>query len=188
MTRRSKLPTRASHAHGPRPTAHARVGFTLLELMIVMVLLSVFASGVYEVVIVSLRAAYSADRREDVRLQLAKALDRLSREASAAYNVDNSLVQRFQFDARVVDGNGDGDADNLTNINWRVQSGDLERVQGGTTMVLVPDLDSLTFTYLDSSGNATTNANNVRVMQVTASVTKGSETVTMATSAYLRNL
>lgn len=165
-----------------------RSGLTLIEMMIAIILFAVFAYAVQDAVLMGLRVVNWTTEREDARRQLATALERLTREAAAAYNVDNSTSTRFQFDARLVDNDADGDPENLTNINWRVQNGDLERVQGGTTVVLMRDLASLTFTYLDSAGSATTTANDVRVMQVTASATVDSETITMATSTYLRSL
>lgn len=156
--------------------------------MLVIVLSSIFIATVCETTITSLRTADATAERERVRLQMAKAIDLLTREAAAAYNVDNSAVQRFQFDARLVDANGDGQTENRNNINYVVQSGDFQRVYSGDTVALVPDLTALTFTYLDSNGNATTNANNVRVMEVTMTAVVDSETISMAAATRLRNL
>jgi prepilin-type N-terminal cleavage/methylation domain-containing protein len=164
-----------------------RSGMTLLEVLLVVILFGMFAGAVYEVAIVGLRVADAATDRDDVRLQVAKALDLLTREAAAAYNVDNSTSTRFQFDARVEDDDDDGDAENFTNINWRVNNGDLERVQGGTTWTVIPDLTSATFSYLDSAGASTTTANNVRVMQITVTAARGGESITMASTARTRN-
>ncbi len=148
---------------------------------------SLFVYGVFEVVIVGLRVADATGERETIRLELAKALDLLTREAASAYNVDNSTSSRFQFDARIGDNDGNGSANNLNNINWRVQNGDLQRVQGGVTTTVVPDLTSCTFTYLDANGNATNTANNVRVMEVVATAVMDGETLTMAAATRTRN-
>ncbi len=148
---------------------------------------SLFVYGVFEVVIVGLRVADAANEREDIRLQLASSFELLTREAAAAYNVDNSTSTRFQFDSRIADNNGDGNSENMTNINWRVQNGDLERVQGGVTTTMIPDLTSCTFSYLDSSGVATNTANNVRVMQVVATATREGEVISMASAVRTRN-
>lgn len=172
-----------------RPIAQTSRGFTLIELMVVISLLGVFTIAVYEAVIIGLRAANSADEREDIRLQMARGLDLLTREASAAYSVDDSDANRFQFDARIVDADSDGDTENLTNINYRISSGDLQRVQGGNTVTLVPDCTSATpFTYLDSSNASTTTEAAVRVVQVSLTATQGGETITMSTAIKLRNL
>ena len=164
-------------------------GFTLIELMLVMTLLAGFMVVVYQTVIVGLRSADAANERENVRMQLTRALDLLTREASVAYNVDRSDADRFQFDARLVDANSDGSAENRTNINYRISSGDFQRVQGGDTVTLVPDCTSATpFTYLDASNVATTTEANVRVMQISLSATRDGETITLATSVRPRNL
>ncbi len=156
--------------------------------MVTLVLFSALAAAVYDPVVVGLRVANKTAEREDVRIQMTRALEQLTREATAAYNVSQSLSQRFQFDARVVDANGDGSPENRTNINYLVQSGTFQRVYNGTTVTLIPDLTSLTFTYLNSSNNVTTSPAQVRVMQVAVTATRNGEAISIATSARLRNL
>lgn len=164
-------------------------GLSLIELILVMALLAGFSVAVYQTVIVVLKTADASNELENVRMQLTRALDQLSREVSAAYNVDNSDSDGFQFDARLVDGDSDGDAENRTNINYRISSGDFQRVQGGNTVTLVPDCTSSTpFIYLDSSNAATTTEAAVRVMQISLSATRDGETITLATSVRPRNL
>lgn len=153
-----------------------------------MSLLGLFIGAVYESVIVALRVVNAADEREDVRQQLANALDRLTREASLASTVVAAQDQRFQFDAD-LDGNGV----NENNINYEVQSGDLQRAYGGTTVTLVKDLTTLDFDYTDLNGaNMTTpvpgaNLDNTRVVQVTITATRDNEAISLATAAFLRN-
>ena len=158
-------------------------GLSIIEVMIVVTLLAAFFGAVYETVIVGIRSADSANDREAMRIQMMKTLDLLSREASAAYHVDNSTSSRFQFDMRVEDSDGNGDSENQNNINYQVVSGNLQR-EGVT---ILPSA-TVTFTYLDSSGNATTTAANVRVMQVTMSKTVEGETLSLSAATRLRNL
>ncbi len=159
-------------------------GTSLVELLVVIALLSVFFGAVFETVITGLRIVNGATDRENIRLQLTKAMDLLTREAMAAYHVDHALSNRFQFDLRVVDGNNDGQADNLTNINYQVVNGALQR-EG---VILVGDLTSLTFTYLDTNGDSTSSAGSVRVMQVTMTAVRNGETISLASATRLRNL
>jgi hypothetical protein len=84
---------------------------------------------------------------------------------------------------RIEDNDGNGDSENQNNINYQVVSGSLQR-EGVT---ILPSA-TVTFTYLDSSGNATTTAANVRVMQVTMSKTVEGETLSLSASTRLRNL
>jgi len=158
-------------------------GFSILELMIVITLLASFFGAVYETVIVGIRSADSANDRETIRIQMMKTLDLLTREASAAYHVDNSTSSRFQFDMRIGDTNGDGAAENQNNINYQVVSGSLQRA--GVTIL---SSATVTFTYLDTNGNATSTAGNVRVMQVTMSKTVEGETLSLSAATRLRNL
>ena len=157
-------------------------------MILVIMLMAIFFGTVYEVVIVGLHVATAVDQREDVREQLANALERLSREASLASNVDVAEDQQLQFDADITaDGTTDQD------IIYRVQNGDLERSYSGITTVLARDLASWDFDYTDL--NETTlstpvtgnNLNWLRVGLITASATRGTETVTLATAVCLRD-
>ncbi len=177
-----------------RPTARTAsqaraAGFTVIELMLVIIVMAVFFGTVYESVIVILRTANAVDEREAIRQQLAHALEILTREAAMASNVDNAEDQRFQ-----MDGDLDGDGDTEGNINYRVSSGDLQRVYSGDTVTLIPDLTSLDFDYVDLNGAAMTtpvspgsSRDNIRVIQITVSATKDNETISLASAAYLRN-
>ncbi len=163
-------------------------GFSLIELFIVMSLVGIFFSAVYESVIIGLRTVNASDERENIRFQLARALDQLTREASVASNVDSAQDQRLQIDAD-LDGNGSTE----NNVNYQVQNGDLERVYNGATVVLVPDLTSLDFDYVDLNGTAMTtpvgsgSLHDIRIVQITATVTKDQETVSLTSAVYLRN-
>ena len=157
-------------------------------MILVIMLMAIFFGTVYEVVIVGLHVATAADQREDVREQLANALERLSREASLASNVDVAEDQQLQFDADIT---ADGTIDQ--DIIYRVQNGDLERSYSGITTVLARDLASWDFDYTDLNGTTLStpvtgnNLNWLRVGLITASATRGTETVTLATAVCLRD-
>lgn len=163
--------------------------------MLALTLLAVFVATVYGTVIVGLRMAGSVDEREDVRQQLANALDRFTREARMARNVDTARDGDFQFDA---DFNGDGSsraADGETNITYCLNNGVFERKQGGNAaLTLAEDIDSVAFDYVDSSGTAhdectgACNKGDLRVAQVTLTATKDSETLSMTAAVFLDNM
>ena len=154
------------------------------------VLIAIFFGGVYETVLVGLRSVGSSDSRESVRLQLARTLDFLTREASVASNVDNAEDQRLQFDADV-----DGDGITENNINYQVVSGDLQRTYNGTTVTLMGDLAALDFNYTDSAGASLSTPvgsqptrDTIRVVHMTITATgANNETLSVTTAAYLRN-
>jgi prepilin-type N-terminal cleavage/methylation domain-containing protein len=163
-------------------------GFSLFEMMLVVSLLGIFFGAVYETAIVALRAVHAADGREDLRQQLAHALELLTREAALASNVDQAQDQRFQIDADI-----DGDGGNETNINYRLQSGALERVHSGDTSYLVRGVTSLDFDYVDENNAAmstpvgSSDRDDIRVMQVTITAVSGAESISLTSAAYLRN-
>lgn len=167
----------------------AESGFSLLELFITMSLIGLFLGAVQESLVVGLRAANAADEREDVRLQVSNALDRLIRESSLASNVTRANDQQFQFDAD-LDGNGTTE----TAITYEVLNGDLQRSLGGTSVTLIRDLSTLDFDYVDLNGttmstpvNPQSNRDTIRLVQVTITATKDGETLSVADAAYLRN-
>ena len=182
-------------------------GLSILELMIVLTLFGLFFSALQEPILIGLRSLDSADDREDLRLQLTRTLDRFTREASMARNVDRAQDQRFQFDA---DWNGDGSSSGSTvpeerNINYEVSSGRLLRSDADTVAgqetVLISNLSSLDFNYYesgstsestscDSTGSCGSNCcrSEVRVVVVTATATRGNETISMTSSAFLENM
>ena len=172
-----------------KPTAPtSERGFSLLELFVVLSLLGIFLAAVQESLLVGLRAVNAADEREDIRMQLSNALDRLIREVSMANNVDTAQDQQLQFDA---DLNGDGTTEN--DILYQVSGGDLQRTYNGATVTLVRDLSSLDFDYTDLNGSALTtpvtgaSLDILRLVQITATTAKDAETLSLADSAYLRN-
>ena len=160
-----------------------------------MTLLGIFFGAVYETLIGGLRIVNAGSDRERLRQQLANTLDRLTREASAASNVDRAQDQRFQFDADL-----DGDGNNEDNINYVVQNGGLDRVYSGDTVTLVKNVSSLDFDYIDQNGttNATCDSTSscgsnccrseVRVVQITITGTVGSESMSVAGAVCLRDM
>lgn len=166
----------------------SEAGLTILELLLAAVLMSLFVGTVYETVIVGLRQVNTAGEREEIRNQLTLALDLMTREASLASNVDNAEDQRLQFDA---DLNGDGSTEN--NINYQVVNGVLQRQYNGTSVTLISNLTTFDVDCTDLNGaNMTTpvasgSLHNIRVAKITATAVKHDESLSVASSVFLRN-
>ena len=157
--------------------------------MIVLSLVGLFVLAVQEALNVGIGVTHASDEREEIRLQLANALEQLTREASLASNVDNAEDQRLQFDAD-LDGNGSTEG----NINYEVQSGDLNRVYSGETVTLARDLSALDFNYTDLNGSSVSTPagsqpirDSIRVVQITMTATKHDETISLSSAVFLRN-
>ena len=181
----------ASRRIAPRTDQKAQRGLTLLELLLVLGLLALFGVAVYDTVVMGLRVASATDHREEIRQEVANALERFTREASMADVVDYSTNSRFQFDAD-LDGNGTVETD----INYQVTSGTLQRTYAGRTLTLIPDLGSLDFDYINASGAEYDDYDsgcggcartNIRVVQINVTATQNSETITTGSAAFLRN-
>ena len=138
---------------------------------------------VYETVIVGLREVETNDEREDARRVVTQALDRLVREANLADNVDVAQTARLQFDTASVN-----------NVNYVYTSGTqtLTRSDASTSAVTIASgLTSFDFDYVDCLGVSYTGIvsteGRVRVAQIIATVTDGSEAVSLTDAVFLRN-
>ncbi len=163
-------------------------GLSLIEMMIVLSLWGLFMGAVYETVIIALRVTNGSNSREAMRIQLAKTLDQITREAgSRADNIDQTQDARFQFDT----------PGSVNNVNYVYTSG-----AGGTgtltrrdsTMsaatTILRNLSSFDFDYTEQGDTTTTaspSANDVRVVHVTATVTQNNETIFASSAAFLRS-
>ena len=157
--------------------------------MLSISLLGLFAGLIQEGMITGLRTVSATNTREQVRAQLAGALERFTREAGLCNDVDNAQDERFQFDADL-----DGDGSDENNINYVYSSGTLTRSQDGTTVTLLSGITAFDLDYLDSSGTslatpvAGASEDTIRVVEVTATAANGAESISMASAAYLRNM
>lgn len=160
-------------------------GFSLLELMLVTALLGIFFGAVYEVVIVGLRVVSATDDREELRQQLVSALERFAREASLADDVDDAASGQFRFDTPSMD-----------DVEYTYDSGDdtLSRDERDSAeRVVLRRLTSFDFSYLDDDGTqlsepvASSAEDDIRVVQVSATVSQGGEAITVNDAVFLRN-
>ena len=160
-----------------------RRGFSLLELLLVVSLISIFVGAMQESVVVGLRAVNAADERELIRQQAASALDRIIREINLADDVDVAQSARFRFDIP-----------STNNINYVYSSGTLSRDTGGSAQVVLNNITSWDFNYYDTTGAALSepvagaSEDTIRVVQMTVTVTRDAETLTLTNAAYLRNM
>ena len=161
-------------------------GFTLLELLLAMGLLGVVAAVAYDAVIVGLRATSAAAQREELRQQLAAALDRMARDMAVASDVDEAQDGRFQFDTPAVN-----------DVDYVYDGTDQELSRddaAGAPRDILRYVTAFDFNYFDSSGTQLSTPvsgsaeDTIRVVQIIATMNRGTETITVATAVYLRNL
>lgn len=154
--------------------------------MLVLALSAAFLVAVSQSVVWGLRVVRTWHQREELRGQLVAVLDRLTRDAWAANDVDEATDDRFQFDTPSAN-NNDYDYDGTTDI--------LQHDSSATTqMTLLRYATSWDFDYYDSTGAQLTTPvagaaeDTIRVVQVMVTVSRNNETLSMAAAAYLRNM
>lgn len=163
-------------------TNRAQHGLSLIEVMVVISMLGIFLGAVYETVIAGLRTMSAVDDREEIRLRLTSALDRLTREASTASNLDVAQTAQVQFDTPSV---------NNVVYTYTSGTGILTRDDASSPLVtILRNLTAFNFEYLNCLGAVygSGNIDTIRVVRASATVTQGSETVSVWSAAYLRNM
>lgn len=142
-----------------------------------LAVLGIMGGVAMDAVLVGLRAAHAAERRGQVRQQLAAALARLTREAGLATAVAVAEDQQLQFDG----------------ILYQLQGGALQRTQGGTTVTLVQGVTAFDFNYVAKNRTAMTtpvtgsDLHKIRVAQVTITAAQESEALSLTAAAFMRN-
>jgi len=154
-------------------------------MMIVTVLLGLFMSSVFDTVLTGLRLTGTANDRERIRQEMSAVVDRMTREIAVADNVDNASNTRFQFDTV-----------GLNNINYQYSSGSLTRSDANTSSTtILRSITAFDFDYWDDNNTQImtdpvpgNQEDNIRVVQVTITVTRNNETMTLASAAFLRSI
>lgn len=191
-------------------------GFTLVELMIAMVISAIVMTSVYSVYSAQQRSYIVQEGVAAMHQNLRAAMYFMEREirmagcdptgaAGAGIQADsNGTLIHFTEDFRGKDTgdppDGDtGDANEdisyfLADADGDGQVDDLVRDTGGVEAniekVIAENIQSLNFTYLDSSGATTAVFDNMRFVQITvvASSDDNSQTDTLQTRIHARNL
>jgi len=179
--------------HCRRIAPRANRGLSIIELLVVVSLFSIFAAAVHETVITGLRTVNAADEREDVRQQLANTLERFTREASVASTVRTAQDARFRFDGD-LDGDGTVESTGEQFIDYRENSGEFTRgAQSVSTLTIIRDLTSVEYAYVDLNGSTMStpvsggDLDDIRVVQVTITAAQDQEVISVTGAVYLRN-
>lgn len=162
-------------------------GFTLIELIIVIVLFSMLAAATFWTFVVGLRAWGSGRDRAYIRQDANLAIERMVRELSQAKSFTIAQADQVKFDADI-----DNDDTDET-VTFAISDSSLERTVDGTTTVLTPDLQTLEFSYRDLNDVAMAlpitgnDRDNIRVIVMSLTLNEGDETFVLSSSAYARN-
>lgn len=167
-------------------------GFTLIELIIVIVLFSILAIAVFWTFVVGLRAWGSGMDRAIIRQDANLAIERMVREISQASEISMAKSDEIQFDA---DLDGDG---LVETIKFDVSNdNNLERTEVITgpdiVVTIARNVQDFTLRYLDGDNDtllipvAGPTQDDIRVIVISLTLDDGDETITLSSSVYARN-
>jgi len=164
-------------------------GFTLVELMVVVLLTSVIMSGIFMVMSSGRKTWYETDTQVGVQQELRKSLRTMTRELSMSGPTQVSVEDDGAIDTSISFNVSNGALGtgavnwSSTPISYALFSGQLIRTEGAGTKVVANNVSSLTFLRSGSSP---------RMLRINTTVTKTTQAgrvvnVTHETGVYLRN-
>ena len=161
-------------------------GFTLIEMIIVIVILGILSTLAALIILQGVKAYSVEDQRSNVHYQARLAMERMVREIRlirSTADVTSALTDGTQL--QYVDINNAA-------IGFRLNAGQIQRTQdGGITWQ--PLASGITapggnmFTYLDNTGASTATKANLWLIQIQFTATQGTESVTMLTTLHPMN-
>ena len=161
-----------------------KTAFTLIELLITIVLVSILIGAVWMVYDTAIRTFYTQWTRTGAKGEAGRMLVNISQELRQANSVTTSQQTNLIFTAD-TDSNG---VDDTIQYTWSGNAGNpLNRVSTVTTPV-VNSVSALTFSYYDANNNSTIVASQVRLVAIDVTVTDKDETFALRSRVRLRNL
>ncbi|UCB57588.1 MAG: prepilin-type N-terminal cleavage/methylation domain-containing protein [Candidatus Omnitrophota bacterium] len=164
-----------------------RKGFTLLELIIVIIVFVIIAGSAMWFFAVGLRTWLSGMDRTEIRHDSALAMERMVRELTQTKSITIAQEDAITF---IADVNDDG-ADE--SINLTTVAGNLERKVTGVGTILARNVSNFQLAYYDLNDDLLSfpvlgaDRDNVRVIEITLTMNKADETIVLSSGAYARN-
>lgn len=164
--------------------------FTLAELTIVLVLLSIFVGVVLLVFVVQLKAWGSSLSRSMIRQQGHQALSRIVRELNQTSSITSASSSAITFLADLDDNGSD------ETILLNTSGNNLNRTEGAVISPLAFNAQSFGLAYRDLNDNVLTppagtdtqaERDTIRVVVLSLTMNKADETLNISSSAYLHN-
>src|SRR3989344_3293103 len=159
-------------------------GFTLIEMIMVITLLGIVAAIIAIPLLQGARGWFDATTREGITQSGRIGIERMTREIrNTARKSDNTpcisaaLATSFTFS----DMSGDLTACNTITFSWAGAGNPI--IRGADT--LADNIQTLAFTYYDSTNAVTAVAANIRRISIEIESTKGSETLRKYNEVYL---
>ena len=172
-------------------------GLSLIELLISISFLAIIGTVVTLVFTVGLKSWHSGRNYAEIINSGNLIIEQMVRELSMASEITSAKADEVEFEADV---DGDGSADT---IKYDVAGGgDLVKSMGSPPnridITLVEDVDDFTLGYyldqddtlyesVSATGQNPTDADGIRVVVISLTLSEGDETITLGGSVYTRN-
>lgn len=159
-------------------------GFTLIELVIVIIIIGIAASTVGGLLLGTVKAWTFKFNRSDLLWDGRMAIDRMTREIRTIKD-NTSVTTASAAQLRFIDtGNKD--------ITYSLSSTNLNRTENGTANLLAENVSSLGFTYYDASGTVipiptVSPTTNIKRVRINLTLTKNGQTFYLQSDSMPRN-
>jgi len=151
------------------------VGFTVLELVIVIIIIGIVASVIGPILFISTRAMNTQYELSNVMGEGRVAISRIIRELRMMRTTNDLIIGANSITFSDVNG---------TTITYSLSGENLMR----NSQVLANPVTALSFTYQDAGGATTAVVANVRYVTVSITLTDNNVVNTLQDTAFLRNL
>jgi len=150
-------------------------GFTLLELVLVILLTSIIAGVASKIIAQGLTIYLTARYTTDADWQGRLALERMARDIRAVSSGGISTAAASQLTFTDTNGNS---------VSYSLSSTSLMR----NSQILANGVSTLTFGYFDKNGATTATSSLIRYIKITLTIVQDNTNFSLSTSVYPRNL
>ena len=173
-------------------------GFTLTELLVAMVIAGVVMAAVYSAYVSQQKSYEITEEVSAIQQNLRAAMFFLERDIRMA-GYDPSGTDNFGFQNIVLNSQDtirvtwDEDEDGLSGateyVFYKVEDNALKQDGGdGNDDIIAEDITEVTFEFLTGTGNPTSVASDIRMVDITLTGVKGGHRRDLTTRIYCRNM